>query len=179
MPRLNCKLDPYLSQSLLACLGSSAGGVGHVDGAASQWVVVEQQHGLLCCLRVAEGDEPIALQMQLAGVRREVRTAPCQSVPWYVAGCHALDIAATCTQRRITKPERNKHTDPTSQLSKFPQNTCCQHSPCCVLRRVCPPWSPHQPGRTAHAAAHGSHSPSDQTHAGSAGQGSSNWSRPS
>jgi hypothetical protein len=32
-----------------------------VDGSSSQWVVVEHQHGLLCCLGVAEGDEAIAL----------------------------------------------------------------------------------------------------------------------
>jgi hypothetical protein len=31
-----------------------------MNGTPSQGVVVEQQHGLLCCLWVAEGDEPIA-----------------------------------------------------------------------------------------------------------------------
>jgi hypothetical protein len=33
-----------------------------MDGAPAQGVVVEQQHGLLCGLGVAEGDETIALQ---------------------------------------------------------------------------------------------------------------------
>jgi hypothetical protein len=33
-----------------------------MDRATSQRVVVEQQHGLLCRLWVAEGDEAVALQ---------------------------------------------------------------------------------------------------------------------
>jgi hypothetical protein len=33
-----------------------------VDGTAAEGVVVEKQHGLLCCLGVTEGDETIALQ---------------------------------------------------------------------------------------------------------------------
>lgn len=52
----------YLSQGLLACLGGGACGVGHMDGTPAQGVVVEQQHGLLSGLRVAERDEAIPLQ---------------------------------------------------------------------------------------------------------------------
>jgi hypothetical protein len=33
-----------------------------VDGTTTEGVVVEEQHGLLCCLGVGEGDEAVALQ---------------------------------------------------------------------------------------------------------------------
>jgi hypothetical protein len=33
-----------------------------MDGTATEWVVVEQQHGLFGCLGVGEGDETVALQ---------------------------------------------------------------------------------------------------------------------
>jgi hypothetical protein len=40
-----------------------------VNGAATDRVVVEEQHGLLCCLGIGEGDETIALQ------HTQIRTA--------------------------------------------------------------------------------------------------------
>jgi hypothetical protein len=57
-----------------------------MDGPSTQWIVVEQQHGLLCCLGVAEGDEAIALQTHTRVLKQNSHFSACSYSSSFVTG---------------------------------------------------------------------------------------------